>query len=247
MTTPANNNPGNTQSQQQQRPNPFASRLGGTAQRPAGNQPAPNAAPPFGGSLLRRTNPNEILWSVSPIYGAFVRFQLAGLGDPFHRLLGMPLNMDYGNPAKVIAALQQETDLREKLEMLLDQTWATYAFKGAAIMYPWEDEVRKAITQPPQPVYVPPANNNANNDDDNDDNGDSQEWLTNPKPVRPPETLRAIDLLLVLNVLARVRSNILVTNTPLALEPGFLDQTFISDDPRIVAMARATGSIEEAW
>ncbi len=246
MTNQANNNPGNAQNQPPQRPNPFASRLGGTAQRPAGTQPAPNAAPPFGGSLLRRTNPNEILWSVSPIYSAFVRFQLGGLGDPFHRLLGMPFNVEFGNSAKVVAMLQTDSDLHEKLTTLLEQTWLTYGFKGAAILYPWEEDVRKAITQPPQPVYVAPANN-ANNDDDSDDNGDSQEWVNNPKPVRPPETLRAIDLSLVLNVLARVRSNILVANTPLALEPGFLEQSFITDDPRLVAMARATGSIEETW
>lgn len=245
MTAQANNNPSSAQAQNQQpqRPNPFAGRFSSSSR--SGNAPPQNSNQPFGGSLLRRTNANEILWTVSPIYRAFVRFQLAGLGDPFHRLLGTPLNVDYGNPVKVVTVLQTDNELREKLEQLLEAAWVTYEFKGAAILYPWDDEVRKAITQPIQPVYTPPANNNA--DDDSDDNGDNQDWLNNAKPSRPPETLRAIDLALVLNVLARARSNILVANTPLALEPGFLDQTFITDDPRIVAIARATGTIEEAW
>jgi len=38
-----------------------------------------------------------------------------------------------------------------------------------------------------------------------------------------------------------------VANTPLALEAGFLQQSFLCDDPRIVAIARATGCIQEVW
>lgn len=271
MTTPATGTPASTQpnqhipANQQQRPNPFGSRPAASstsfASRPGQNAPAASNAPaqgtntgnnsPFGGSLLRRSfgNQNEALqWTVSPLGKVGVRIQLGGLGDPFHRLLGTPLNTEYGNPLKVVQALQQDDELREKLEKLLDEAWESYGFRGAAILYPWDAEVRKAFIQPPQPVQ-PPANPGNKKDDSNDDAEDDSwlDGLANAPTKGSCECLRAIDVLFVLNILARARTNILVANTQLALEPGFLEQVYVTDDPRIVALARATGCLEEVW
>ncbi len=43
---------------------------------------------------------------------------------------------------------------------------------------------------------------------------------------------------LVLNVLARTRSQLLLASAPLALERAFLERELASDDPRLIALAR---------
>jgi hypothetical protein len=258
-STPASPNNAAANSNTQQRPNPFGSRATNSSFTPRQQQTQPAAAPATtpatppaagqqGGSLLRRPfgNQQETLhWTVSPLSKTGVRFQLGGLGDPFHRLLGMPLNTEYGNPVNVIKALQDDDELREKLETLLETSWASYGFRGAAMLFPWDAEVRKAFTRSPQPDQ-PPAANNQNAKEDADDDS----WLDDlaaPTTARSCECVRAIDLPLVLNILARSRTQILVEGTPLALEPGFLDQVYVTDDPRLVALAQATGCIEEVW
>lgn len=54
------------------------------------------------------------------------------------------------------------------------------------------------------------------------------------------EALRSVDRSLVLNVLGRARSQLLLATTPLALEPGLLDQRLATDDERIVRLVRAS-------
>jgi hypothetical protein len=63
---------------------------------------------------------------------------------------------------------------------------------------------------------------------------------------KPPTILRALDLLLVMNVLARTRSNILLKTAPLALEQQYLGQSLFTDDARLIALVQATGCVEEA-
>ena len=53
------------------------------------------------------------------------------------------------------------------------------------------------------------------------------------------EALRSSDPSLVLNVLGRARSQLLLATTPLALEPGLLNQRLATDDERIVGLVRA--------
>jgi hypothetical protein len=60
--------------------------------------------------------------------------------------------------------------------------------------------------------------------------------------ARAPRTERALDPLLVINVLARARGRLLLPHTPLALEPGYLKRDLATDDPRIVAACRTSGS-----
>ncbi len=56
------------------------------------------------------------------------------------------------------------------------------------------------------------------------------------------QLLIAHNPLLVLNVLARVRANLLLAQTPLALEEQYLMNAFISDDPRLVKLAQTSGT-----
>lgn len=229
------NNNNNNANQNQQNNNPF--------RRPANN------APRFGSNQNQSNNrfrsnrfssrPN-VEWTVQPLHNIAVRFSLEGLGDPFHRLLDQPLNVEFGDPEKSIAAIQQDETLEAKLLEALDATWHSYQFEGAAMLYPWDTDVTRAFTTITQPVPEPEYT-----DDDDDDNNNPP---AKTEPEKPPfECLRAIDAAFVLNILARTRSNVVVANTPLALEPAFLKQTFICDDPRVVAIARATGCVGDNW
>jgi hypothetical protein len=248
-------NANNNQNQNANAGQPSAAQRPNTFNRPASSpfgrapaQPAQNPAQQQPGSLLKRApfGGNERLaWTVGSITQSAVRIQLSGLGDPFHRLLGTPLNVEYGNPVKVVEALQKDGDLRDRLEIYLNESWAKYDFKGAALVYTWDIAIAQAFTQPTQPVVTPKPKND--NDDDSDADEELPDWLANPPQAKPTQCLRAIDLGLVLNILGRVRSVVLVAGTPLALEPGFLDGVLLTDDPRLVALARATGCIEEAW
>lgn len=204
---------------------------------------------------LNRFGRQTIHWTIAPLTNAAVRISLDGLGDPFHRLLGTPLNVEYGKPAKVVEALQNDEALLAQLTDVLNEAWESYHFSGAALLFPWDDDVRKAYSQPifpndQMPVFENDPNNQNNQNNANNQNPDEAlDWLESLAGIRRSNVtcLRAIDLAFVLNVLARSRANVIVGNTPLALEPGFLTQTVICDDPRIVALARATGCIDEAW
>jgi hypothetical protein len=109
--------------------------------------------------------------------------------------------------------------------------------------------VKKAYSQPIYPNDSQPDNTNQNNQNDPNSFDDDADWQDTSTDNHKSNVtcLRAIDLAFVLNILARSRANVVVGNTPLALEPGFLSQTVVCDDPRIVALARATGCIDENW
>src|SRR5215813_10598171 len=66
----------------------LASRFGSTPPKPA---PPPPAKPPQPAPGLPRSpfTPSTLIrWDFVPIATTLVRFDLRGLGDPFHRLLG---------------------------------------------------------------------------------------------------------------------------------------------------------------
>ena len=242
----ANNNNRNTNSR-------FSSRFGANNNNNANNNTG-----------LNRFGQQTIFWTVAPLNDVALRISLDGLGDPFHRLLGTTLNVEYGQPEKVVEALQEDEELRNKLTEVLDEAWESYHFEGAALLFPWDEDVRKAYSQPihlnedflnnNQNVQNNQNNNNVNNQNQNVQNNNQQnnnlpDWLEalTVDEKQNVQCLRAIDLAFVLNILARARANVVVANTPLALEPGFLTQTVICDDPRIIAIARATGCIDEVW
>lgn len=266
MSNPTNNNNNNNSPRFGAPANPPAqntpppSRFGGGTSR-FGTQPAPapatpapapapanrfgggNTAPRFGSRFGGR---EEALWTIAPLRLEAVRISLEGLGDPFHRLLGTPINAVFSKAAKVVEALGKDEDLLKRLSDVLNEAWTKYEFRGAALLYPWDENIRKAYNQPLQPTPPPPAEKKEGETEDEDYSDDLPDWLASPAQ-KSSFCLRAIDTAFVLNILARTRANVVVGNTPLALEPGFLDQALLCDDPRIVALARATGCIEENW
>lgn len=225
-------------SQQQNQPpsnrpqNPFSRPFGGSqapGTRPGGPS-APPPTPPTGSRLggLPRFGANRVNWRIVPVTGLVVRFDLDGLGDPFHRLLGRPLTTAFGNHDAVIEAVEAGGEAVNELETQLDDAWQEYDLHGAVLLYPWRKEILQIM-----------AGNVAAVDDE------ESESYEDDKPS-PPIFWRALDLRLVFNVLARTRSNILLSRAPLGLERQYLGRSLFTDDPRLITLARATGYIEEA-
>lgn len=225
---------------------------GGTSSRFGSSSSGNSSGSSRFGRFGSRNAREDVSWTIAPLAKDVVGISLAGLGDPLHRLLDMPLNRDYSDPKQVAEILSQDDELLERLSELLDESWANFNFRGAALLYPWDEGIRKAYTQPLQPTPPPPPKKEDSDDDNDDyeyyddDDDTTPDWLGRTG-AHQTVCLRAIDMNFVLNILARVRSNIIVGNTPLALEAGFLTQTLICDDPRIVELARITGCIEEVW
>ncbi|MBC8098973.1 MAG: hypothetical protein H7Y11_05985 [Armatimonadetes bacterium] len=268
MTNPPQNTP-NTPPQTQSQGGSFASRLANRlgASQPNQNQaaaqtPASSNAPaqtntsgtsaPFGSRnansnrpsaaapsvpASRQANPfnsgqNQRSWTMQPIYKTVVRFELKGLGDPFYRLLQADLKPEFGDPERVATELERGGEAVQALEVLLSKAWESYRLEGAALLYPWNDEAWETITKPP---VAQPQNN-----DDDDSAAQSAPTLTVQFSC-----LRAIDLQLVLNVLARARSQVLMTRAPLVFSHTYLTRSLFTDDPRLVALVKATGYLEE--
>lgn len=262
-------NQNNTQNNQNQRPSPFSrppGRFSGRLQNSnQSNNNQNNNNSPFGGLRGRLPGSNQkndketINWVVRPLADTVVRFQLKGLGDPFHRLLGTDLNTAYGDPAAVSLALQENAELHDRLLDILDTAWQHYDYNGAALLYPWNDYTKRGIIAPIQSSSSEDDDDDYYYDEDEDDDDNSSnpkpdgalDWLTSlaekHTAMKKVMCLRAIDMCLVLNVLARTRGNILVRNTPLALESTFMEREYVTDDPRIVALVQATGCLEETW
>jgi hypothetical protein len=233
----------NTQNQSQ-RNNPFASRSANNQRSGSPFGSSSSSSSRFGSSRLSRFGRTTLDWTILPLHDRAVRFSVEGLGDPFQRLLGMPLDVEMRSVENVLKRLQSDKELAQRLQDVLDEIWASYEFQGAALLMPDEEGIRRAYVDAIQPTAPPPQKEQSDDDDDEEYIDEDAE----PPTVKPDVTrLRAIDLGLVLNVLGRSRANVLVGNTPLALEAAFLQQTFICDDPRIVAIAEATGSIEDTW
>ena len=228
-----------TNNQQTTRPNPFGSSRSSSS---SGNNVPGRRLSPFGRMNLE--------WSVIPLEGEAVRISLEGLGDPFHRILGKPLNKDYGKAESIIEALEKDQSLHDELLSALDESWSSYEFSGAAMLYPWSDELKRVYHDFVYPLPPQPEKTNDDESDETFGSDDDAEAESTPEIVGQKldvSCIRAIDPAFVLNVLARSRSNIVVATTPLALESGFLKPSYVCDDPRIVSIARATGYIEEKW
>lgn len=189
------------------------------------NPPAPSRSKsPFGAQ-------NQRSWAIHPVQKTVVRFDLRGLGDPFYRLLGHALNPDYGDYKTVSAALEKGVEGTRELEAILNRAWESYQMLGATLVYNWNADHWKTVTTPP-PVPQP-----------EDIEDDAQQ---NPPPAPSTFTcVRAIDLHLVLNVLGRSRSQVLLTRAPLVFSQEYLNRSIMSDDPRLVSLAKATGYLEE--
>lgn len=206
----------------------------GTPAKPAPPAPRFGGGSPFG---------SRVEWHTVPVTGALARFELAGLGDPFHRVLARPLTLAHGDLKALLRVLDRGGDDVEALSAALDAGWQEYALQGAALLYTWTDALRRAAEIRPlvDRAQPPPAEDK---DDDDDKPG---------RPTPPPAddgrftvtVYRAIDPALVLNVLGRTRVNLLMTDAPLSFDPRLLERVLVTDDPRLVALARATGCLDE--
>lgn len=220
------------------RPNPFSgsgSRFGSSSPAPTpaqGNQPAPAPAPPppRPGGLLSRVG-TRLDWRILPVTGTIIHFTLDGLGDPFHRILGKRLMVDFGSRDAVLKVFESGGSDVAEIVTRLELAWKDYDLKGALLLYPWNDALRSVMGG------RTPAS---------DSNDDEENVTTYDEDKRqPPMIVRAVDPLLTLNVLARTRANILLPETPLSLEKMYLGMSLMSDDPRLIALTQGTGYVEE--
>ena len=159
-------------------------------------------------------------------------FELKGLGDPFYRLLGHEVNTEYSDSRLVVRKLEQGGDDANAIRNLMDSTWEKYGLKGALMVYQMENE--NLVKQLNAPSFMPKKD--LFDDDDDNDKKDEP-----PKPA--VKVLRAIDIMLVLNVLARARTQVLLATSPVMFNQHYLNRAIVSDDPRLVALAMATGVI----
>lgn len=246
MSQTANNNQNNTNNTPQPPANPFGSRpstppaptspSGGS--RFGQSQSNTNSTPPSsGGSLFGRARtpqpalpPNHREWTIQPACKTVVRFDLAGLGDPFMRLLGAEPNAEYANLDTLTQTLERGGEQVDALRAQLMSLWEKSNLQGAALVWRYDASEWKTICFPPLPQT----------DQNDDETNDSP-------PARKPlfRTLRALDSAFVMNVLARSRSQLMIASTPLTFDAEFLCATLMSDDPRLVRLALATGCLEE--
>jgi len=205
----------------------------------------------FGGSsssgsrFSSRSNPfnqsQHLNWGLTPIHRTVVRFELKGLGDPFYRMLGHDLNTEYGDSRTVSRALEAGGEHVEVIASMLESAWSGYDLTGAALVYTWNPKPWKVITTP-QPMPAPPQQEKKKGDDDDDD-----DEKTPPQPIQMFTVLRALDMQLTLNVLARSRSQLLIAAAPLVMSQEYLNRSIVTDDPQLVALAQATGTLEETF
>jgi hypothetical protein len=212
------------------------------------NQPQPQSR--FGGRPNPFSQTQQLNWVLSPMGRKIVRFELSGLGDPFYRLLGHDINTDYADSRAVARALEVGGEHVEAIKQMLDDAWEGYKLNGAILVYTWKARPWANIARP-----VPTPNNDPADwledldDDDKDENTEKADDNAGKEKKEPPpafDTLRSMDLMLALNVLARSRSQLLLANAPLVFSQQYLNRSLVIDDPRLIALAQATGSIKDA-
>lgn len=203
------------------------SRFGGGS-APNNNQPASPPPSPFRPLPARDT----VEFALLPLRGMAVRFELKGLGDPFYRLLGHEVNTENSDSRLVVRKLEQGGEDVKAIQAILDKAWEKYAFKGAAMVYSLENE---ALVKQLNAPSIMPKKDFFDDDDDNEKKDEP------PKPA--VKILRAIDMVLVLNVLGRARTQVLIGSSPTMFSQHYLNRAIVTDDPRLVALAMATGVI----
>ncbi|MFW5709162.1 MAG: hypothetical protein ACOCX5_02960 [Chloroflexota bacterium] len=226
----ANQNNQQTSSNPTQQSNPFQRRF--EANNSNNNQQTNGPS----GSLLNRVRSNNSYVSLVPVTRAVVQFSLRGLGDPFYRILGEAINTTYANASALMQALEAGGDLVDRLEIELERSWSHYNFQGAAMVYPYDlnlwEEARLTNLMPGE----------SNRIFEQMDNSDSESEDT----IKPTyQMIRALDLSLVLNVLARARTQFVLASAPLIFSRQYLARVLIADDSRLVDLVRATGYIDE--
>lgn len=187
-------------------------------------QPASRFGSRFGAAKLQVSD------TLMPTRKTVVHFELNGLGDPFYHLMDHELNPTMGDSKEVTKTLEQGGENIKKLMEILDHGWEKLGFEGAALVYIYN----KNIWDQASSTSLRPKNE--------DNLFDDIEGEEEKKPETPTyEAIRAINLQIVLNVLARARTQLLLAKAPLIFNQQYLNRTLISDDPRLVQIVKATG------
>jgi hypothetical protein len=206
--------------------NPFGNQPGSRpptplpgANRPGSLPQRPTPAPrtPYtpGSTLASRFGPARTAWEILPFSPVVARFSLEGLGGSLQRILGSDLADNIGTYDAIIHSIEKNKDAMNALVASLETTWASCALTGAILVHAWEQDTKQVIL--------------------------AHAKVTNEKAM----CLRALDPLLVVNVLARSRTNLLQPRAPLALEQAYLERSLISDDARLVKLVQSSGYFEE--
>jgi len=247
-TPPAGNPPNNPPQQNTPSSSPFGSRpaFGGGGSNNASGSGAFGGGSRFGSGTTNNNQPaspppspfrpvparDTVEYALLPLRGMAVRFELKGLGDPFYRLLGHEVNTENSDSRLVVRKLEQGGEDVKAIQAILDKAWEKYAFKGAAMIYSLENE--SLVKQLNAPSLMPKK-------DFFDDDDDNEKKDEPPKPA--VKILRAIDMVLVLNILGRARTQVLIGSSPTMFSQHYLNRAIVTDDPRLVALAMATGVI----
>lgn len=182
--------------------------------RPNNANQGTNANARYGTSLNSRFGASSVSCDIAPLAGTLVRFDLKGLGASLCRLLGIKGSDEEHEAA--IQMIEADENLRASLAEKLDAAWQTYDLHGAILVYPWHEGLRQAVAT----------------------------RMVDAFPGSAPAYLRALDPILVLNILARARSQVLLANSPPDLERPFLERALAADDPRIIEIACAAACTE---
>jgi hypothetical protein len=145
--------------------------------------------------------------------------------------------LNNADPATLAQTIQHGGEIVNNLVQRLDEAWDAYNMQGAALVYSWNDHIKEIIAN------VPEMMKNTFSPNPFDDTANAN---TSQTPISGM-CLRSIDMLLVLNILGRTKSNILLGNAQLILEEGFITRSLVTNDPSLVALAQATGCIEEQF
>lgn len=191
------------------------------------NKPPTQSTPPFrsGGSstpsnqlgALGTRFGSRAVWEILPLNDTLVCFDLPAVADALLAQHDLPDVEDAEPGDAFLSALENQKALAEIVKTELDDEWDTYHLRGAVLVYAWREDIRQAVN-------------------------------ARLMAIKASGTyVRSLDPLLVLNVLARARTTLLLANAPLALERSFLNRAILSDDPRLVKLARSKPFSEEPF
>jgi hypothetical protein len=180
----------------------------------APRQPQPAARQQQTGGSLLNQMNARAVWEMLALTDTVIQFDIHALGKPLYDRIGIEMPEDTSDAEAVITALVSDKSLHEPLKARLDEAWESYQMCGAILVYNWREEVKQVMNMRLLAIR------------------------------ESPRFVRALDSLLVLNVLARARSSLLLATAPLALERPFLTRTLASDDPRLQKLVSVSHYIE---
>lgn len=177
---------------------------------PTSKAPTPPTPPRPGGMLPRmgaRASDN-----LAPMHDQVARIDLRLIGASLYDLIDVQVvDFDPHDIDPFMKALEANRERVDQLRQQADAYWEAHAWKGAILVYNWNDATLGAI-QTRLGAF-------------------QQEQVA----------LRVTDPLLALNLLGRARGSLLLPRSPVALERAFLNRSIASDDPRIIRLAQEAG------